>query len=304
MRCPAATSLWDHGGAPHPAMPAREALQLFKSAASSWNACNAPRLGASLAYYALLSLAPLLILLVALCALLFNQTTVETDLLADVRDVAGYAEAQTLKSFFDNAQRPSTGIPATSIALITLLFGASGVFVELRDSMNIIWDAPKSRSSSAFRQFLAQRLISFAMVLALGTLVLASLVLSAGATMVERFFTRPLPLHLTVLGGVANDAVSLVALVILFALLFKFVPAVRVRWNDVIAGAILTAVLFEIGKALLALYIGTAGVGSAYGAAGSLVALVVWVYYSAQILFFGAAFTRAYAGRSRSSELQ
>lgn len=277
-------------------MPVKEALQLFKSAASKWNTYNAPRLGASLAYYALLSLAPLLILLVAICALIFNKTTVEADLLADVRDVAGYAQAETLKTFLDNAQRPSSGIAAAAVALLTLLFGASGVFVELRDSLNLIWDAPKPRSSSALRHFVHQRLISFAMVLGLGLLVLASLIVSAGATMVEKSFIS-LPLHMSLLGRLTNHAVSLVALVLLFAMLFKFVPAVRIRWQDVMAGAILTAVLFEIGKALLALYIGTAGVGSAYGAAGSLIVLVVWVYYSAQILFFGAAFTRAYAER-------
>jgi membrane protein len=283
-------------------MSPKEALQLIQSAASKWNTYNAPRLGASLAYYALLALAPLLILLVAACALLFNKTTVEADLLADVRDVAGYAEAQTLKTFLDNAQRPSTGIAATAVALITLLFGASGVFVELRDSLNLIWDAPKPRSSSALRGFVRQRLISFAMVLGLGILVLASLILSTGATLLEHFFT--MPLNMSPLAHVANHALSLVALALLFAILFKFVPAVRIRWRDVMLGAIFTAVLFEIGKALLALYIGTAGVGSAYGAAGSLVALVVWVYYSAQILFFGAAFTRAYTERTPSTGLR
>lgn len=282
-------------------MPAKEALQLFKSAASKWNGCNAPRLGASLAYYALLSIAPLLILLVALCALVFNRTTVETDLLADVRDVAGYAEAQTLKTFLDNAQRPSTGMLAAAIALVTLLFGASGVFVELRDSLNLIWDAPKARSASALREFVRQRLNSFLMVLGLGLLVLISLIVSAAATVVEKFFAPSFPLHLSIFGHVANHGVSLIALFVLFAMLFKFVPAVRIRWQDVMPGAVLTAILFELGKALLALYIGTTGVGSAYGAAGSLVALIVWVYYSAQILFFGAAFTRAWAEREISS---
>jgi len=285
-------------------MPAKEALQLFQCAASKWNAYNAPRLGAALAYYALLSLAPLLILLVALCALILNKTTVEAGLLVEVRDIAGYAEAQTLKTFLENAQHRSTGIVASAIALVTLLFGASGVFVELRDSLNLIWDAPKPRSSSALRDFVRQRAISFAMVVGLGMLVFGSLLLSAGATVVENWFTRPVPLDWSVPAHLTNHAVSLAALIVLFALLFKFVPAVRLRWADILPGAILTAVLFEIGKALLALYIGKAGVGSAYGAAGSLVALVVWVYYSAQILFFGAAFTRAYAERTRSAALQ
>lgn len=276
-------------------MRANEAFEVLKSAASKWNDHNAPRLGAALAYYTLLSLAPLLILLVALCALVFNKTTAESDLIAEVRDVAGYSEAQTLQMFLESAHHTARGVIASTIALATLLFGASGVFVELRDSLNLLWDAPRRRRSSAWRDLVAQRLISFAMVLGLGMLILTSLVLSAGAGMVRKVVAGVLPLHLTLVGIIANHAVSLIALAVLFVVIFKFVPAVRLRWGDVIPGAVLTAVLFEIGKALLALYIGTAGVGSAYGAAGSLVALVVWVYYSAQILFFGAAFAKAYA---------
>lgn len=284
-------------------MTAKEALSLIKSAASKWSDLNAPRLGAALAYYALLSLAPLLILLVAVCALVFNKAAAEDDLLAEIRDLAGYSEAQTVKTFLDNAHNAAHGFVATTIALLTLMFGASGVFVELRDSLNLIWDAPKPKSSSAWRVMVAQRLISFAMILGLGILLVASLILSTAAAMVQKYFAGVVPLHGALLGQIEAHAVSLVALIILFALIFKFVPAVRTRWRDVAAGAVLTAVLFELGKALLAFYIGTAGVGSAYGAAGSLIALVVWVYYSAQIFFFGAAFTRvcadAFGSRAR-----
>jgi membrane protein len=241
-----------------------------------------------------LSLAPLVTLMVALCALVFSGPAAENKLIAEVRGLAGYAQAQTLKSFLDNAHHPGTGILASIIALMTLLFGASGVFVELRDSLNAIWDAPKPQSSS-WRDMVAQRLLSFAMVLGLAILLAGSLILSAALTVIERFFGGVISLHTAVVGEIANHAVSVAALALLFALVFRFVPVVRIRWRDVVVGAIVTAVLFEIGKALLALYIATAGVGSTYGAAGSLIALVVWVYYSAQILFFGAAFTRVYA---------
>ncbi len=276
-------------------MTAKEALQLFKSAGSKWTFYNAPRLGAALAYYTLLSLAPLLILLVTLCALVFNQATAEGDLLVDIRGLVGSAEAETIKTFLDSARHTATGVIATTIALLTLLFGASGVFVELRDSLNLIWDVPGPKTPSVWRGLIIQRLISFLMILGLGILLLASLILSAAAGMIKKSFAGVALMRAVFLGRIGAHLISLLALVVLFALIFKFVPAVRIRWHDVIAGAILTAVLFEIGKGLLAFYIGTAAVGSAYGAAGSLIALVVWVYYSAQIFFFGASFTRVYA---------
>ena len=275
-------------------MTAKEAFELLKSAASKWNYYNAPRLGAALAYYTLLSLAPLLILLVTVSALVFNQAAAERDLLADIQNFVGAPEAQTIKAFLDSAHHVASGVLAATAAVLTLLFGASGVFVELRDSLNLIWDAPKPKSS-AWRDMIAQRLISFVMILGLGVLLLASLIVSAGATMVEKSFASVAQFHTALLSQIGAHAVSLLALAVLFALIFKFVPAVRIRWRDVAAGAVLTAILFEIGKVVLALYIGTAAVGSAYGAAGSLIVLVVWVYYSAQIFFFGASFTRVYA---------
>jgi membrane protein len=275
-------------------MTAREALELLESAGSKWNYYNAPRLGAALAYYTLLSLAPLLILLVTVCALVFNQAAAERDLLTDIRNLVGIPEAEAVKTFLESAHHATSGIVAATAAVLTLLFGASGVFVELRDSLNLIWDAPKPKSS-AWRDMVVQRLVSFVMIFALGVLLVGSLILSAGAAMIEKSFASVARFHAALLSQIGAHAVSLLALAVLFALIFKFVPAVRIRWRDVIAGAVLTAVLFEIGKVLLAFYIGTAAVGSAYGAAGSLIVLVVWVYYSAQIFFFGASFTRVYA---------
>ncbi|HTU47144.1 MAG TPA: YihY/virulence factor BrkB family protein [Bryobacteraceae bacterium] len=275
-------------------MTAKAALDLFKAAGSKWSDYNAPRLGAALAYYTLLSLAPLLILLVTGSALVFNQTTAERDLLIEVRNLVGFSEAQTIKAFLDSAHHVASGAVATSVALLTLLFGASGVFVELRDSLNLIWDAPKPKSS-AWRAMIAQRLIAFLMILGFSILLVASLILTTAVMLIKKSFGGLAGFHTALLSDIGSYAVSLLALVVLFALIFKFVPAVRIRWRDVIAGAVLTAILFEIGKALLAFYIGTAAVGSAYGAAGSLIVLVVWVYYSAQIFFFGASFTRVYA---------
>ncbi len=266
-------------------------VELLKSTASKWNYHNAPRLGAALAYYALLSVAPLLILLVAICGLVFKQTA-ERQLLQQVAAVAGYSSAKTVRMLLESTHR-ANGLLAAVVALLSLLFGASGVFVELRAALNTIWEAPPQ--ASTWRGFLWQRLASFAMVIALGLLLLASLILSAVFTMVEKFFSGVVPLHFTVLSEAGNFFISLAGMAVLFALIFKFVPEVSIHWRDVAIGAIATAVFFSIGKTLLALYLGTAGVGSAYGAAGSLVALIVWVYYSAQIFLFGAVFTRVYA---------
>jgi membrane protein len=273
-------------------MTRTEIVGLLKSAADCWSENNAPRLGAALAYYTLLSIAPLAILVVLICNLVIHQS--EPKILEQVRMLAGANAEQTVHTLIQNANQPKSGLFPSAVAAITLLLGASGVFSELRDSLNTIWSAPK-RTSSTLRSIVWQRVISIGMVLALGFLLLVSLILSAAIGIVENFFTGLLPLHLAVVGEIFNFLVPLVITTVLFALIFKFVPDVPIDWREVIVGAAATAVFFTIGKALLGLYLGTIGVSSAFGAAGSLVAFVVWVYYSAQIFFFGAVFTRVYA---------
>lgn len=268
---------------------------LLKTAASRWSAHNAPRLGAALAYYTLLSMAPLSILVVGICSMVLSQSTAEQAFLVRVREVAGPSSAATIKMLLANAHQHH-GVIATVLAFATLFFGASGVFVELRDSLNLIWDAPPV-TASAWRSMLMQRLISFGMVLGLCVLLLTSLLLSAGFAILQKFFSGMVPLHISILSVVANGIFNLVAFATLFGLIFKFIPNVPIRWEEVGVGATVTAVFFLIGKGLLALYFTTAAVGSTYGAAGSLVAFVAWVYYSAQIFFFGAIFTRVYADR-------
>jgi membrane protein len=187
--------------------------------------------------------------------------------------------------------------------LVTVLFGASGVFVELRESLNTIWDAPK-QVSTTLRSFIRQRLSSFGMVLGLALVLMASLVLSTLFAIFQRFFADFFPVHMAILSEVANLAFSLAAISVLFALVFKYVPDVAIDWRDVGIGAVFTALLFTIGKAVLAMYFATVGVGSTYGAAGSLVALIIWVYYSAQIFFFGAIFTHEYATKFGSQAIR
>lgn len=268
-------------------------ISIAKETFNKWSDHQAPRLGASVAFYSLLSFAPLLVLVTSMAALVFDRHATETALMEQARQMIGDRGADTVQAMLTNAQKPSSGIFASIVAFITLLFGASGVFGELRDALNTIWDA-QPKEASGWRSALRQKLFSFGMVLSVGFLLLISLILSAGLAVVGKFFGQLVPVPVPLLEGF-NFVVSLAVITVLFALLFKFVPARSIPWRDVRIGAFMTAILFTIGKFLLGLYLGKAGVGSAYGAAGSLVAVIVWVYYSAQIFFFGAEFTRVYA---------
>jgi membrane protein len=273
----------------------RDVFHLLSSAAEKWNAHNAPRLGAALAFYTLLSLAPLLILAVAICGIVFSRSTVEQNLLRQVEQIVGTYSAGIVKSLIEHSHQTKSGVVASVTAVLTLFFGASGVFAELRDSLNLIWDAP--RRFEGWRGMVWQRILSFGMVLALGFLLLVSLILSAGFSLVAKFFGDLIPANAVLFGELSNVLLTFLVISVFFALIFKFVPDTDICWRDVIVGAVLTAVLFGIGRTLLTLYLRTAGVGSPYGAAGSVVALVVWIYYSAQIFFYGAVLTRVYADR-------
>lgn len=280
-----------------------DALSMLRDAASKWNAYNAPRLGASLAYYTLLSLAPLSILLVAICGLVFTRSAAESSLLGQLQGIVGHSAANTLRTVLDSAHQRRSGAIASVVAVVVLFFGASGVFVELRDSLNLIWDA-HSGAWRGWGDLVIQRLTSFVAVLGLGLLLLISLVLSAALGLLSRFFGDLIPAGAAIGGEMLNLVVSPLAVAALFALIFKFVPDVPIAWRDVVIGAVVTSILFSVGRVALSFYLRTAGVGSAYGAAGSLVAFVVWVYYSAQIFFFGAILTRVYADTHGSRAIQ
>jgi membrane protein len=264
-----------------------------------WNEHKAPRLGASVAFYSILSFAPLLVLLTAVIAVIFGQTSAQNSLVSEARQLIGDRGAETVQSLLANAQKPSSGIFASLVAFATLLFGASGVFTELQDALNIIWEAPESVNTGVWGM-VKQRLFSFGMVLSVGFLLLVSLILSAGLAYVGKSFGELVPMPPVVLLAI-NFLISFCVIALLFALMFKYVPAAKVPWKDALVGAVCTALLFNFGKLLLGLYLGRASVGSTYGAAGSLVAVVVWIYYSAQIFFFGAEFTHIYSQASRST---
>jgi membrane protein len=262
---------------------------MLRKTFSAWNEHEAPRLGAALAFYTILSLAPLVILVIAIVALIFGHSTAQNQLLGQVESMVGRQGSEAVKGMIEQAQKPASGAFASLIGVITLLFGASGVFGELRSALNKMWDV-KPKSEGGVWGTIKQRFFSFGMVLAVGFLLLVSLVISAALAALGKFFGGFLPMPEFVLSAI-NFVVSLAGTAVLFALIFRYVPETKIAWKDVWIGATVTALLFTIGNFLIGLYLGKAAVGSAYGAAGSLVVVIVWVYYSAMIFLFGAEFT-------------
>ncbi len=275
-------------------------MGMLKQTYSSWDKHEAPRLGAALAFYTILSISPLVIFVVALVSLVIDKSSAQSHIVGQVQAMVGTQGGQAIQSLLENAQKPSTGWTASVIGFLTLLFGASGVFGELRAALNKIWEVSPEVSAGVWGM-LRERFFSFGMVLSIGFLLLVSLVLSAGLAAAGKFFGGLLPMPAWVLSAI-NFLVSFVAIAILFALIFKFVPETKVQWRDVRLGAVITALLFTIGKFLIGLYIGKASVGSPYGAAGSLIVVTIWVYYSAQIFFFGAEFTHIFAESREGAE--
>ena len=277
-------------------------ITLAKKSVAKWSADRCPTLAASLALYTVLSLAPLLIVAVAVAGLLFGAEAARGELTRQFDALVGRDGSAAVQAILASANKKGSSIAGAVLGVVVLFFGASGVFVELQDSLNAIWEV-KPKPGSGFFTMVRQRLLSFAMVLGVGFLLLVSLVVSAALSVAGGFFQSHLP------GGgylwsAVNFAVSLGVVTLLFALIFKLVPDAKIAWRDVWVGAAITSLLFALGKALIGLYLGRAAVGSAYGAAGSLVVLVVWVYYSSQILLLGAEFTRVYSDHhgSRAGE--
>jgi membrane protein len=265
---------------------------LIKGAFSGWSEDKVPRLGAALAYYTVFSLAPLLIIIISIAGFFFGDEAARGEIVGQFRGLVGEEGGKAIQTMIENAGREKgSGVFATVISIVTLLFGASGVFGELQDSLNTIWGV-KPKSGRGILGMLKDRFMSFTMVLGVAFLLLVSLVLSAAIAAIG-----------TVFGGgdgegllhILNLVVSFGVITLLFAAMYKYLPDVKIEWRDVWVGAAVTSVLFTLGKFAIGLYLGKGSVASAYGAAGSLVILLVWVYYSAQILFFGAEFTKVYA---------
>ncbi len=256
---------------------------------------NVPRLAASLAYYTILSSAPLLVLSIAVADHVFGQQAVQGQLAWEIQTLVGGDAARAIQAVVLDAHRPAVGLTATVLSVVTLIVGASSVVVELHDALNLIWGVapPVGAWLGNILAFLKERFYSALVVMAAGCLLLISLVASVFIATIENFFRNLLPtsewmLHL------ANFAASFVVVTLLFAAIYKLLPDVRLRWKDVVIGASVTSLVFTIGKQLLAIYLGRVGFESIYGAAGTVIIFLVWVYYSAQLFFLGAEFTKVY----------
>jgi membrane protein len=268
-------------------------FRLFKQTFAEFNADKVPRLGAALAYYTIFSIAPLLLIAIAMAGLVFGREAAQGEIFAQLRGVLGANSAQMVQSMVASAAKPKSGTIATILGIVTLIFGASGVFGQLEDALNTIWDVAPKKNAGILRMLKA-RFLSAAMVFGIGFLLLVSLIIDAAISAAGKYGGQRLPGG-EVIWQTLEQLVSLAVVTVLFAAIFRFLPDLRIAWRDVWLGAALTSVLFVIGKFVLGVYFGKSAVGSSYGAAGSLVLVLLWIYYSAQILLFGAEFTQVYA---------
>ncbi|MBV8811481.1 MAG: YihY/virulence factor BrkB family protein [Acidobacteriaceae bacterium] len=276
----------------------RDIWCLLQDSFGEWNKQNATRLGASLAFYSLLSLAPLLLLTVSIVGLAFGQSTAEHHITYQIESLVGPAAAKAATEFLHTPHVKTHGAVGTVLGVITLLFSASGVVIELRQALNYIWGVPTPDTSGLrmVTSFIKERLFSFAMVLSFGFLLLVSLAITTWITELTAHEGTVSGLIAT-LFHVANIVVSFLVVTGLFAAIYKVMPDVHLEWRDVILGGAVTSLLFTIGKFLLGLYLGRAAYSSMYGATASVIVLIAWIYYSAQIFFLGAEFTKAFAHR-------
>jgi membrane protein len=274
-------------------MKARDVWYLTRQTFEEWNDDNASRLAAALAYYTIFSLAPLLVITIGLAGMVFGDDAVQGHVVAQLQGYIGSRGATFVQDMIAASHRPTQSLTATIVGVAVLLFGAAGVFRQLHDALNTIWEV-KPKPGRGWRGHLFDRVFAFVMVLGTGFMLLLSVALSAAFAAVGEYLSELLPIPESALHAL-NFGVSLSLVTLLFAIIFKVVPDARVAWRDVWIGAGLTALLFTVGTLLIGLYLGKSSVASTFGAAASLAILLVWIYYSAQILFLGAEFTQVYA---------
>ncbi|MCC7448121.1 MAG: YihY/virulence factor BrkB family protein [Anaerolineae bacterium] len=287
-------------------MNAQGFLELAKQTFSEWNEDKAPQLAAALAYYTIFSIAPLLIIVIGIAGLVFGQEAVRGQIVGQIQGMVGQQGAELIQTMIQNASRPAAGVLATIIGFVTLLAGAAGVFSQMKATLNQIWDVPPKQGPGGIKGIIAsikQQFISFTMVLGVGFLLLVSLVLSAGLQAAGKFLGDRFGVS-SGIWEIINFVVSFGVITLLFAAIYKVLPDLKIAWRDVWIGAAVTALLFTIGKWLIGLYLGHSSTASSYGAAGSLVILLLWIYYSAQILFLGAEFTQVYARKHGSMSVE
>lgn len=276
-------------------MNLKSGFGLLKESFEEWKDDGSLELGAALAYYTIFSLAPMLLIAISVAGLIFGREAAQGELVGQLRGLIGQQGAEFIQTMVANAGKQGSGLLGTILGIATILFGATGVFVQLQTSLNQIWDV-EAKPAKGIWGFLRTRVLSFGMVLGIGFLLLVSLVVSAGIAALDTYATGIFP-GAEVVIGIVGTVVGLGLITLLFAMIFRYLPDVKIAWKDVWVGAAITSLLFLIGKVLIGLYLGNSSVASTYGAAGSLVILLLWIYYSAQILFFGAEITQVYATR-------
>jgi membrane protein len=267
---------------------------LLKKSVASWKEDYAPSMGAALSYYTVFSLAPILLIVIAVAGLVFGQDAARGALFEQIAGLMGAEAARAIEDMLASVNKPKQGAWATAVGVVLLLIGATTVFGELQDALDRIWRAPQREATSGLWGLLRARLLSFGMVLGIGFLLLVSLVVSAAVAALGKWW-GPLFGSWEVLAQALTFALGFAVTTVAFAMIYKLMPRVKVQWHDVWIGAIVTAVLFSLGRFLIGLYIGKSSIASGFGAAGSLVVVFVWVYYSAQIFLLGAEFTWVYA---------
>lgn len=274
----------------------RTAWQLLRQTFEEWNADNAPRLAAALAFYIAFSLAPLLVITIGIVGFVLQEAFVREEVLTLVTRTMGESAGVFVDELIDGIRQPQAGIITTLLGIGALLLGALGAFEQLKSALNTVWNVPQSMQAEGIRGFITNKLLSFGMVLMIGFLLLVSLILSTILSALESY-------TLSIWAGAEvalywlNIVLSYAIVTLLFAMIYRFLPDIRLQWRDVLIGAFITTLLFNLGKYALSLYLSNSGLASAYGAAGSFVLILFWIYYSAQIVLFGAEFTQVYARR-------
>lgn len=272
-----------------------KAWPVLKASFKEWQEDDTNQLAAALSYYTAVSIAPLLIFVLLLMGLFMGGGQASEQLVSQLQAVFGEEGSAFIQTIVDNADQPTVGSIAGILSLLTLIWGSTNVFAHLQKALNTVWDV-KVKPDAGIKQTLRKRLLSFTMVLGIGFLLAVSLILSSALSVITNTLSSALP-GTDLVWQILDFVISVAVLTLLFAAIYKVLPDVDIKWRDVWLGALLTALLFTIGKVVLGVYFGRAGIGSTYGAAGSVIIFLLWVYYSAMILFFGAEMTQVYARR-------
>jgi len=271
----------------------KQTWRLLKATFKEWSEDKSSRLAAALAYYTVFSLAPLLMIVIIVISFIFGDES-KSVVIDQFQSLVGQEGAKTIQTAIENTNKSQGGGTIASVfSILALIFGASGVFTQLQGALNTVWEV-EAKPGKGIWGFLRQRFLSFGMILGICFILMVSLVVSAGLAGFSAYLNRLVP-GLGPIGQILNLAISFGVITLLFAMIYRYLPDVKITWKDVWIGSVITALLFVIGKFALGVYIGNGSVGSTYGAAGSIIVLLVWIYYSAQILFFGAEFTQVYA---------